>query len=315
MLASPMIKHSDISVEAWNSEKWIAEEKIHGYRATLGFNGTGAWAYSRFLSDVDFLPVQHPVAGFLSDAAKLDPRWVLDVEITADADKLRDLLDSSGFPVSPAYEPLDVFMSLSYQDQKNLLASLGANQIIFRYFVLDVLESPQNKEAFNLPLHARRVLRSDLMSECLHAGVYHIDRPVSVIGTRQDKLAFFQEIKEKGGDGIILKNLDGVWEASKRSPDWQKVKVLKYLHDTDTIDAFISNWEDDNTAELSVYQFAKEEPTVIAVLQIPGGKEVAKIAKSVEIARDENGAWEFIRLRPYRQPDRCTYSILDEGTQ
>ena len=124
------------------------------------------------------------------------------------------------------------------------------------------------------------------------------------------KQQFFAQLKANGAEGMVLKNLDGIWVPGKRSKDWQKVKNMKFIHDIDTLDAFIVDWEDD-VATLAVYYFDSPEPVVLTKLTIPGGQAVSKIAKSVEIARNELGAWEFIRLRPYKTPVKCTYSLLN----
>lgn len=297
MLAKATTKHSDLRAEAWNSRDWRFEKKVSGYRVLLGCNRRGrCYSFSRFLSDTDFLPIRHPVV----QRAQTD-RFVVDAELVAtDDERLEDALAKFGYPVSEAFDPMDVLMSAPDDVYKSVV---GADPGLVSYSVLDVLEVDERSVA-NLSYCDRlRSFRPAALDAILKAGL-NVEFPESAESSAlEDKKRFYYRMLEEGAEGVVAKDLRAPYERH-RSDRWLKFKALKT--DDDTLDAVVVRYESGDDAVLGVYRPWTDELVEVATCRVPGGESVAEVGSVVEAERVEGDEWRHVRLRPYKKARDCT---------
>lgn len=112
-----------------------------------------------------------------------------------------------------------------------------------RYYVFDILYY-KNINVKNKPLYLRR----QLLEEAIN--VWN-NRYVTLVGQYEDKVELFNTIIEAGGEGIVIKNKNSLYEEGKRSDNWIKWKKEK------TYDVVITGFTEPEkysvTGEISKY--------------------------------------------------------------
>ena len=122
--------------------------------------------------------------------------------------------------------------------------------------VFDVLYV-EDYDLRDLPLEDRLDILKDLIPEELK----HVD-PVRTV--KKDKKAYFERIRRKGGEGVILKERKSPYREGERTEEWLKVK----------------NWRSD-------------EAVVVGYTEGKGAR--AKTFGSLILAqRDKNGKWRYV---------------------
>lgn len=93
------------------------------------------------------------------------------------------------------------------------------------YYVLDVIQY-KGKNQEDKPLYKRKLLRDQVVEQLrFHYPKKYIKVPESRPAKKADE--FFKEIVDRGGEGIVLKNLNSKYEEGKESKDWEKIKKNK----------------------------------------------------------------------------------------
>jgi bifunctional non-homologous end joining protein LigD len=186
------------------SPLWVGEEKFDGTRYLAAFTRTGVRIVSRRgIEKTDRLPKLVAVLERWMAADDISVGTVLDGEIVAG----------------------------SFSETISLVNSLGSRGIDsrarYRYMVFDILRDGREwcvDEKYRI-----RRLRLDRMFELLGRpegegrGIVHLT-PQFDSEEFSDALA---RIWEFGGEGMIIKNLEGVYQQDKRSRSWIKVKAIE----------------------------------------------------------------------------------------
>lgn len=298
MLATVVNSWSDLSQEVWQSDTWYPEEKVTGFRIGLGFNHGGAYAYSRFLSSVTFLPKRVTVPE-LSDG--FFGRYYLDVEMVVNDGVLRGILDQMNFMTIESMNALDLYMGLEADEQREILEKHPG---LFEYVILDVLEMG-NREMISQGWFERAEHREEIAQILTDKG-YRARVPLRSSGnSTQDKRDFYNLMVEQGAEGIMMKRKDSLYLPGKRSQNWLKFKNLKSA-DNDTVDAFVLEWVGGDVALFGVYDISASEILELCEARIPGGPSVASEGDVCELARMEDGeTWGVLRVRPHKRADSC----------
>lgn len=300
MLATVTNQWSDLSQEAWQSGGWYAEEKVSGFRAGLGFNHGGSYAYSRFLSSTTFLPKRVMVPE-VPDG--LYGRLLLDVEVVSNDTVLRGIMDEMNFMTVESMQALDIYMGLEDDEQREIL---NAHPGLFEYVILDVLETSDRPDLHELGCYDRSLLRGSIV-ENLTGNGFRARTPRVAYGGNgtAGKRDLYNEIAEQGGEGIIMKRKNSLYIPGVRSKDWLKFKNLKSM-DNDTLDAFILEWVGGDVALFGVYDISETEVIEMCEARIPGGPSVAKQGDVCELSRMEDGeTWGVLRVRPHKRAESC----------
>ena len=90
------------------------------------------------------------------------------------------------------------------------------------YFIFDVL-TYKGKSVVSMPLRERMVILEEAYQELYAAGVRHIS--IEVLHT-QHKREIFDGVVERGGEGIMIKDLYAPYTPGKRTNAWRKLKKI-----------------------------------------------------------------------------------------
>jgi ATP-dependent DNA ligase len=288
---------SDELAEALVSDDWVAERKVPGYRVVISSNGSRATAFSRYLSDADFMPMSHssPVA------AEEIGEAVIDAEIVG-AEGLGDWLARRGYPVSASYEPVDVLMSLPSGVQEDAFSS-GVTTT----YVVDVMELDGRVLVDEMLGGVGR--RAAAVAVTNHSGLELVP---AVCGGVAEKLEAYRREVDEGREGLVLKNLRSKYEAGRRSGNWLKLKRLRFEDTTDTLDAFVTGWAGGDVATVGVYRpwDREDSPHEVGRVRIPGGDTVASVGDVLEIA-GSGGMYRHLRMCPYKKRRDCVAVVGD----
>lgn len=101
----------------------------------------------------------------------------------------------------------------------------------------------------DLPLHKRRALLENKFSS---SGLLFSN--YKIVNTKEEFIDFFKKSKEEGREGLMIKQIDSIYESGKRGINW-----IKYKETLDPLDVVIvkAEWgEGKNAKYLSQYTFA-----------------------------------------------------------
>lgn len=192
----------------WENPKYVCEEKLDGSRYILQFDSMGfAHLTSRKLSVKNGLPVEKTenLKGYV---VKNDIRFadtILDGEILG-GDTFGDTVSLMGSSPQKAQEKLK-----------------GGFKV--RYVIYDVLEfKGQNLEKF--PWSYRRGILNAIIS-------MSNNKHWELVRTLPNSEESFHKVVSEGGEGVILKDTESLYEQNTRSRCWIKVKKAE------TFDAII----------------------------------------------------------------------------
>lgn len=90
------------------------------------------------------------------------------------------------------------------------------------YYVFDILEY-KGESVREKTYKERRAILEGVVDELNNSNIFATEV------VKQDKKDFYKMIVERGGEGVILKHIDGLYEDGTRSGDW--IKVKKYITD------------------------------------------------------------------------------------
>ena len=183
----PMLLLPTASLPAGDS--WVYELKLDGYRA-IAFKTNGQ-RYLRSRNDKDFNQKYPAIALGLSG---LPDETVIDGELVA--------LDDSGRP------------------SFNLLQNYGSGGAPVFYYVFDVLVL-SGRDVTGEPLRKRRELLQQRILPKLKAPIRECPR----LDASLDEV--IAAVRAQGLEGVVAKNLNGVYEPGRRSGVWRKMRINK----------------------------------------------------------------------------------------
>jgi bifunctional non-homologous end joining protein LigD len=168
---------------------WLYEIKFDGYRALALKGGAGAELRSASDKPLTFPEVAEAVAALPCASA------IIDGEVVA--------LDAQGRP--------------SFQLLQNLADSSDPPPLC--YYVFDLLELDK-RDLRGLPAIERKAL----LAKLLEGAAPSLIRLSASLEGAPDRLV--EEVRRVGLEGLVAKRRDSVYEAGRRSPNWQKFRIL-----------------------------------------------------------------------------------------
>ncbi len=283
----------------WDDPTWIAENKLDGWRYACHFGGNldRAFFTGRRISKE---------SGDYSEKGVLVPHlWptlrlgltVIDGEIMP--------------PIGSGFRDIAGIMNVAPEDAAKRIAEIGPPQ----YFAFDLLFLDGN-DIRDLCQMERKQKLTQLIER--------LDNPlISVIESRDDKLAYYDSIVEAGGEGIILKDVTAPYGSG-----WRKVKRFS------TLDVIVTGFTDAKegrtgkflgqigAAEVSVYL---GDGTLVEVGRVSGMDDATRldmtanpaqwIGSVIEVAAQEFGKDRlrhprYKRRRLDADPRHATYKKM-----
>lgn len=252
-IESPMLcyRYGDLKepeqVEVWNSDDWVFEEKISGFRMfLLFFEGKLRFCEPRTLSPITFLPTEYHCVWHQADqkaVGELFDSFVLDCEVTCVDPMIKMILNQRGIPADTHAQAVASLLSL--RDSESIEIQKDGFPLYFHAF--DVLKV-NGQDITHLPLRRRRRgLRS--ITSILETAGLKIARTSVYEGSSLKKYAY-DRILRTGGEGVVAKNLLSPYSAStsRKRDGWVKIKKAERcsLTDTilgDTLDGWVSGYQ------------------------------------------------------------------------
>jgi len=230
----------------WESNDWYFEEKLNGARMLLVKDNSGIHLYSRHNSEVDLLPIEytdHIVFPENFDIDKIKDNFILDTEITSDEANINTTIDKYGVKTESILQAVTAILNC---DPKKARLIQKQEKLTLPFNLFDcIFYNGQwiDKE----PLHKRRALGMEIWNKLSSSG-FSI-RPVR--SNRSNKRQFYKSIILNGGEGVVAKNVNGIYipDTNRQSDGWIKIKRSMSEMSTmeeafgDTIDGWISGYE------------------------------------------------------------------------
>lgn len=260
------LKESD-QQKVWESDDWIAEEKVDGNRMALLWDADEKQFhfFSRNNSMVDYLPQDYKDTIYItSNNFDYDKNFVLDTEVIS---------------TSPNIETNDTQCLTQLQSTSALLALNPDDSIAIqrndplKFIVFDCL---YHDESYMDKPWVERHKQTELLCDILKEYNFNCELNPVIENTeynKNKKREFFDELIDNQKEGIILKNKYAKYHAtSSRTIDCVKVKRSTSDSFTNDIDAFITDYvvgNDDTRNENMVVGFIfsvrleKEDGTIV----------------------------------------------------
>lgn len=260
------LKESD-QQKVWESDDWIAEEKVDGNRMALLWDADEKQFhfFSRNNSMVDYLPQDYKDTIYItSNNFDYDKNFVLDTEVIS---------------TSPNIETNDTQCLTQLQSTSALLALNPDDSIAIqrndplKFIVFDCL---YHDESYMDKPWVERHKQTELLCNKLKEHNFNCELNPVIENTeynKNKKREFFDELIDNQKEGIILKNKYAKYHAtSSRTIDCIKVKRSTSDSLTNDIDAFITDYvvgNDDTRNENMVVGFIfsvrleKEDGTIV----------------------------------------------------
>ena len=260
------LKESD-QQKVWESDDWIAEEKVDGNRMALLWDADEKQFhfFSRNNSMVDYLPQDYKDTIYITaDNFDYDKNFVLDAEVIS---------------TSPNIETNDTQCLTQLQSTSALLALNPDDSIAIqrndplKFIVFDCL---YHDESYMDKPWVERHKQTELLCNILKEHNFNCELNPVIENTeynKNKKREFFDELIDNQKEGIVLKNKYAKYHAtSSRTIDCVKVKRSTSDSLTNDIDAFITDYvvgNDDTRNENMVVGFIfsvrleKEDGTIV----------------------------------------------------
>lgn len=219
--------------DLWYDCNYVAEEKYDGSR----YLSVGGRFFSRRISVKDGFPVEKTDnVPHLTEILKHFPNLILDGEVYYEGMSSNDVTSIMGALPDKAIER---------QKERGFL----------KYVLFDILRDLDGNWLIDLTLSERRArLLKVYAAICMKLGITELpDIELSRVES-QSKREFYNEIVARGGEGVILKNVNGKYVPDKR-PAWNWVKVKKHITDDVVIMGFKPPVREYEGKELETWQY------------------------------------------------------------
>lgn len=250
----------------FSSDQWGFEEKYDGVRMLFIYDGHGnCWAYSRNISEVNFLPIEysdklyHPhydslltdhIKSILKQAETSRSLFsevnsiseytriplVIDCEVLCSSPDIYDALAHRQIPASTQLEATTSILSMNKEDSLEV-----QNKYPLIIVPFDIIHY-NGEDLFEAPFFQRRELLSDL-TKPIENKFLHLSEL-----TFENKQDFLSTIIDRKGEGCIAKHLNSPYLTSTSRNRNYCVKIKRKVsdsiaNDTVNIDAFITGFE------------------------------------------------------------------------
>lgn len=143
------------------------------------------------------------------------------------------ILDGEAVGLDPKTGKLIPFQETSQRKRKHGIVGI-ISEIPLKYFVFDLLYL-NGKSTLDLPLSKRR----ELLKKIIKKGETILVDDQAMVTKAKELRDNFNEAKEEGHEGLVLKRLDKPYEAGGRGFSWVKFKREETGDLSDTVDAVI----------------------------------------------------------------------------
>ena len=220
----------------WDSTEYIAEEKYDGVRML----SVGGRFFSRRLSVKDGFPVEKTDnVPHLSAILKRFPNLILDGEVYYEGMTSNEVTSIMGALPDKAIER---------QKERGWL----------KYVVFDILRDMDGNWLLDLTWMERRLELEETIERIREAWQQEDpDTPLNIEISEvefKEKRLFYETIMARGGEGVILKNINGKYVPEKK-PAWNWVKVKKHITDDVVIMGFKPPVKEYTGKELDTWQY------------------------------------------------------------
>lgn len=260
------LKESD-QQKIWESDDWIAEEKVDGNRMALLWDADEKQFhfFSRNNSMVDYLPQDYKDTIYITaDNFDYDKNFVLDAEVISTSPNI----ETNGTQCLTQLQSTSALLALNPDDS----IAIQRNDPL-KFIVFDCL---YHDESYMDKPWIERHKQTELLCNILKEHNFNCELNPVIENTeynKNKKREFFDELIDNQKEGIVLKNKYAKYHAtSSRTIDCVKVKRSTSDSLTNDIDAFITDYvvgNDDTRNENTVVGFIfsvrleKEDGTIV----------------------------------------------------
>lgn len=260
------LKESD-QQKVWESDDWIAEEKIDGNRMVLLWDADEKQFhfFSRNNSMVDYLPQDYKDTIYItSNNFDYDKNFVLDTEVISTSTNI----ETNDTQCLTQLQSTSALLALNQDDS----IAIQRNDPL-KFIVFDCL---YHDESYMDKPWVERHKQTELLCNILKEHNFNCELNPVIENTeynKNKKREFFDELIDNQKEGIVLKNKYAKYHAtSSRTIDCVKVKRSTSDSLTNDIDAFITDYvvgNDDTRNENMVVGFVfsvrleKEDGTIV----------------------------------------------------
>ena len=260
------LKESD-QQKVWESDDWIAEEKVDGNRMALLWDADEKQFhfFSRNNSMVDYLPQDYKDTIYITaDNFDYDKNFVLDAEVISTSPNI----ETNGTQCLTQLQSTSALLALNPDDS----IAIQRNDPL-KFIVFDCL---YHDESYMDKPWIERHKQTELLCNILKEYNFNCELNPVIENTeynKNKKREFFDELIDNQKEGIVLKNKYAKYHAtSSRTIDCVKVKRSTSDSLTNDIDAFITDYvvgNDDTRNENMVVGFIfsvrleKEDGTIV----------------------------------------------------
>ena len=222
----------------WNSTEYIAEEKLDGAR----YLSIGGRFFSRRISDVTGIPVEKTAqVPHLASVLEKYPNLILDGEVYYEGMTSNEVTSIMGSLPERA---------IALQEERGKL----------KYVLFDILRDVDGKWLLDLPWKERRKKLEEFHQNLVYSREDNAANIEISIVVSEDKREFYNLIMERGGEGVILKNINGKYVPEKK-PAWNWVKVKKHITDDVVIMGFKPPVREYEGKELDTWEYWEFDET------------------------------------------------------
>lgn len=229
----------------WNSDEWVAQEKIDGCRSiSFWSQKEGFHMFSRNISVKTYLPVDYSDNVYLPnlDLSKIVDEFTLDAEIESSNPNICTVMGNKGVVTGSQLNACTALLAMNTEDSIRIQKEENCP---LRFKGFDVLWF-NGKSVMDLPYIERAKILKKVVAQLQEAGV-----PITIpTGVWKNKKQFYKVMLAQGKEGVVLKNLKAPYYAttSRSHKAWLKVKrTLAQASGMeglcDTIDAWVSGYE------------------------------------------------------------------------
>lgn len=219
----------------WDSDEYIAEQKIDGCRCLILFNAdTQSFDfYSRNNSVKDFLPQSYKDTVLVTSQNFFYPdNFVLDCEVISTNPNISTIMGKRGVVCATQLQATAALLALNPEDSK----ALQKNDPL-KFIVFDCLYDGES--LIDKPWKVRHP-HAEKIAELLKNSGFTCDiNPV----IRTNKLEFYSDIIERGDEGVVFKNVNAPYHATtSRTVDQVKLKRTISEGLTKDLDAWVTGF-------------------------------------------------------------------------
>lgn len=207
----------ELQNKIWESYDYIAEEKIDGNRMLICFDASTQSFdfYSRNNSVKDFLPQSYKDTILVTSKDFYYPQnFVLDCEVISSNPNISTIMGNRGVICATQLQATTALLALNPEDSKALQRKDPLKFIIFDCIY-------DGESLINKPWYERHPHAEKLAGLLKNSGFTCDLNPV----VRENKLEFYSDIIERGGEGCVIKKIDAPYiGTTSRTDNMIKVK-------------------------------------------------------------------------------------------